>query len=660
MTWMPKELDPIKYARMFVSESSEYLRVMNDSMLELEKSPDDRELVDRMFRSAHTVKGMASMIGYHAVEELAHVIEDMLGQVRDGHMAPTGETAEMVFKGLDALEEMVEAVARGQQPKDRVDVVQEIRELLAAFASANVEERDSASGQWGDDTATTERVTPQEEPSKDGHVEDTITVVIRLGRRCSLPSARALVIIKELAKGAEILASTPTAFEIEKEAVFEDLSVVARPGKKFRESLRRIAAMTDVELLLVGSEGVPRDRWQKITREEASSSTTGKEAAHGQTVRVTMGKLDDLLDSVGELVIGRNRLIQKASTQEDHELLEISTLIDRLTSDIQSRVLGIRMISLDSVMSRFPRMVRDIAKSEGKEAELVVESGNIELDRTVADRIVDPMMHLLRNCVDHGIEPVEERVRAGKRPKGLVRIVASKQQDHVLIEVSDDGKGIDFDAVRKTAVANGTLTAPEAESASGRELIDLLFRAGFSTKANVTEVSGRGVGLDVVRKSVEGLGGTVMVSSSRGAGTTFSLSLPLTLAIVEAMLVGIDEQTYAVPMSTIVETHRFEPGEIRFIRNHEVVQLRGEVLPLIRMRDFFGIDLLKRGSIDTLVVQSRDRRAALEVDELVGHQQIVVKPPDQRLGRVRGISGGTILGSGRVALILDVDSVLGG
>jgi len=305
-------------------------------------------------------------------------------------------------------------------------------------------------------------------------------------------------------------------------------------------------------------------------------------------------------------------------------------------------------------------MVRDIAKNEGKEVELVVESGNIELDRTVADKIAEPMVHLLRNCVDHGIETVEERTKLGKRPKGLIRIVASKQQDHVLIEVSDDGRGIDFDLVRRAAVAKGIMNALQVDSASGKELIDLLFRAGFSTKTEVTDVSGRGVGLDVVKRSVEELGGSIMVNSSKGAGTTFSLWLPFTLAIIDAMLIGIHDQTYAVPMGTIVETHNYEMSEVKLIRSREVVQLRGEVLPLIRMREFFGLEKVEKDSINTLVVQSRDRRAALEVDELIGHQQIVVKSLDQRLRRVRGISGGTILGSGKIALILDVESIIGG
>jgi two-component system chemotaxis sensor kinase CheA len=375
-----------------------------------------------------------------------------------------------------------------------------------------------------------------------------------------------------------------------------------------------------------------------------------------------MDKLDDLLDNVGELVIGRSRLLDKASTRDDYELQEISALIDKLTSDIQSKVLGIRMIPLDVVMSRFPRMVRDLSKNEGKEVELLVEGGSIELDRTVVDRITEPMMHLLRNCIDHGIETVDERVRLGKRAKGLIRIVASKQQDHVLIEVSDDGKGIDFDQIRKVAVAKSSMTQSQADAASGRELLDLLFKPGFSTMTKVTEVSGRGVGLDVVKKAVEDLGGSVMVATSKGAGTTFSLWLPFTLAIIEAMLVGIADQTYAVAMGTIVESHKFEKDEIKTVRRREVVQLRGEVLPLIRMREFFGLERSaeKPEGMNTLVVQSRDRRAALEVDELLGHQQIVVKGLDRRLRKVKGISGGTILGSGKIALILDVDSILGG
>jgi two-component system chemotaxis sensor kinase CheA len=653
---VPKEIDMNKYARMFVSESGECLRTMNDSLLELEKDPGNKELVDKLFRSAHTIKGMAGMMGYKPVQETAHEIENVLGAIRDGHLAPTGKISEVLFGALDALDGMVETLDRGEQPQERPAVVEALK---AALTSVPIEEHRDSGLVAEADTAKAVKMQEREKHSKRS-AKDTVTVAIKLGRRCSLPSARAMVIIKELGKSSEVLRSIPTESEIVSETAFEELSVVLQPGELLQDALKRVVAMTDVDFLLVGSTNVPREKWQRMARQEPASATIGQETAHVQTVKVGMDKLDDLLDNVGELVIGRSRLLQKASARDDYELLEISALIDKLTSDIQSRVLGIRMIPLDMVMSRFPRMVRDIAKSEGKEVELVLESANIELDRTVADRIAEPMVHLLRNCVDHGIETEEERTRIGKRPTGLIRIVASKQQDHVLIEVSDDGKGIDFDSVRNMAIAKGLMTASQAEAASGKELTDLLFRAGFSTKTEVTDVSGRGVGLDVVKRSVEELGGSIMVTTSKGAGTTFSLWLPFTLAIIDAMLVGIHDQTYAVPMGTIVETHRYESVEVKLIRNREVVQLRGEVLPLIRMREFFGLEKVERDSINTLVVQSRDRRAALEVDDLIGHQQIVVKSLDQRLRRVRGISGGTILGSGKIALILDVESILGG
>jgi two-component system chemotaxis sensor kinase CheA len=644
---MPKELDMNKYRKLFVSESREFLRQMNDSMVQLEERPGDRELVDQMFRACHSIKGMAGMMNMKTVQDTAHALEDILGAVRDGRLEPTGRVAEAVYKGLDALDAMVLAVEGGQEISDATPLINELRASISAP---------------GPSPAKKEK--PQEskkKPAKEEEaVDDTLSLVVRLGRRCSLPSARAVVILKELSKAADILSNRPTDEEIDKEATFEELTVSLTPGDKIHEAIRRVASMTDVEEVRYGKTSEPQDRWQRLSR-KASAVATPTDLAPAQTVRVGMDKLDDLLDNVGELVIGRSRLLEKATVRDDHELLEISSLIDKLTSDIQSRVLEIRMIPLDLVMSRFPRMVRDISKSQGKEVELVVEGGGIELDRTVVDMIAEPMMHLIRNCIDHGIETVEERTKAGKRSKGLIRIVASKQQDHVLIEVSDDGKGVDLERTKEAAVSKGVMTREQADAASGRELIDLLFRPGFSTKKEVTEVSGRGVGLDVVKRNVEDLGGKIMVSSSKGAGTTFSMWLPFTLAIIEAMLVSIADQTYAIPMSTIVESHRYLPSEVKTIRSREVVQLRGEVLPLISMRTFFGVEARPRSdAINTVVVQSRDRRATLEVDELLGHQQIVVKPLDQRLRKVKGVSGGTILGSGSIALILDVDSILGG
>jgi len=641
---LAKDIDLNKYSKLFVSESRESLRIMNDALLELEKNPEDKELVDRIFRSAHTIKGMAGMMNFKAVVETAHAIEDVLGGIRDGRLQLKENVVETIFTGFDTLDAMVIAVEASAEIRENPGLIQQLRGLLSD---------------------TSERPTPKKkvpEAEPEPVKSKTTTVTIRLGRRCSLPSARAMVILKELGKASEIVESSPTEADIEREHVFEELTVVLEPTEKLQEALRRVIAMSDVDEVLVGMTGESREKWHKLTKQEVSASAASSDVLPAQTVKVGMDKLDDLLDNVGELVIGRSRLLEKASARDDFELQEISALIDKLTSDIQSKVLGIRMIPLDVVMSRFPRMVRDISKNEGKEVELLVEGGSIELDRTVVDRITEPMMHLLRNCVDHGIETTDERIHAGKKAKGLIRIVASKQQDHVLIEVSDDGKGIDYDQIRKAAVRKGVMPQGQADAASGRELLDLLFNPGFSTKSEVTEVSGRGVGLDVVKRAVEELGGSVMVTSSKGAGTTFSLWLPFTLAIIEAMLVGIADQTYAVAMGAIVESHKFEKDEIKTIRGREVVQLRGEVLPLIRMGEFFGISKPPETpeGINTLLVQSRDRRVALQVDELIGHQQIVVKGLDRRLRKVRGISGGTILGSGKIALILDVDSIIGG
>jgi len=639
---LAKDLDMAKYRKMFVSEAREALRQSNDTMLELENDPGNHELIDKVFRSCHTIKGMAGMMNMKPVVELAHAMEEVLNAVRDKRLKSTGEVAELLFEGLDALDAMVTDVEKGQPSVEKDALISGLKAAVEA-APKKQEEPEAVPEQTSAERAM------------------TTTVVVRLGKKCSLPSARALVIVKELRKGSDIVETKPSDEEIEAEVLFEELTIVLEPGPKFQEALKRVVAMTDVDEVHTGPSGEPREKWKRMSRQEAAPAAVTAEAASLQTVRVGMDKLDDLLDDVGELVIGRSRLLDMTTRQEDYQLHEVSSLIDKLTSDIQSKVLGIRMIQLDMVMSRFPRMVRDIAKSQGKEVELVVEGGGIELDRTVVDKITDPMVHILRNSIDHGIETTEERTKAGKRPKGLIRIVASKQQDHVLIEVSDDGKGIDFDEIRRTAVAKGMLSQQQAEGVLGRDLLDLLFRPGFSTKKEVTEVSGRGVGMDIVKKNVEDLGGSVMISTSKGAGTTISLWLPFTLAIIEAMLVDIGGQMYAVPMGSIVESHRYALDELKLIRGREVVQLRGEVLPLIRMREFFGIEGSKAvGGINSLIVQSRDRRAALEVDELLGHQQIVVKSLDKRLRKVRGLSGGTILGSGKIALIIDIDSIIGG
>ena len=632
-----------KYSKLFVTEAREALRVSNEAMLALEEDPGNSELLDKVFRNCHSIKGMAGMMNMQVVTDTAHAIEDVLSAVREGKLIPTGSVSETVFKGLDALDSMVSAIEGGKEVVRDQELIDALHALLTAPPKAAQKKEGKSS-------------------KKAAAKASTNTVIVKFGKKCSLPSARAMVILKDLGKASVVIETIPTEDEIEHEHVFEELTVVVEPGEKLKEVVRRISSMPDVEQISLGESDKPRESWETISKQEPASAGTAADSAVKQTVRVGMDKLDDLLDDVGELVIGRSRLMEKAASREDYELKDISMLIDKLTSNIQEKVLGIRMIPLDTVMSRYPRMVRDLAKSEGKEIELVVEGGNIELDRTVVDRITEPIMHLLRNCIDHGIETPEEREKQGKKAKGLIRVVASKQQDHVLIEVSDDGRGIDVEKIRDAAVRKNVMSEVDAKNALSRDLIDLLFKPGFSTASLVTEVSGRGVGLDVVKKNVEALGGTAMVNTSKGAGTTFSLWLPFTLAIIEAMLVSIGDQSYAVPMGTVVESHRYEEVEVKQVRSREVVQLRGEVLPLIRMRGYFGLDKItdKRTHVNTLVVQSRDRRAALEVDELLGHQQIVVKPLDQRLRNVNGISGGTILGSGSIALILDVDSILGG
>jgi len=644
---MAKELDMNKYLKLFVTEARECLRVLNASMLDLEKEPENTEIVDQMFRTCHSMKGMAAMMNLNAVTETSHALEDVFTALRDKRLKAVPAITDVILSSLDTLEAMVESVEKTKTADPKPEVVASLKQMIQRPPEKAAHEA---------------KARPQPKKVEEKPDEETTTVAIKFGRRCALPAARAIVILKELEKCSSIVSTTPTEDEIEHEHAFEEFVVELDPGPRFHETLKRISAMTDIDEVRSGSTLEPKDKWTRMGKQDVDHHAASvPEAQLPQTVKVGMDKLDDLLDDVGELVIGRSRLLEKSIIHEDPELDDISNVIDKLTKDIQSKVLEIRMIPLEMVMGRFPRMVRDLAKNEGKEVELVVESGNIELDRTVVDKISEPLMHILRNCVDHGIESVEERKAAGKNPKGLIRIVASKQQDHVLIEVSDDGSGIDFDKIRASAVQKGLMTPEDANAALGRDLMDLLFRPGFSTAKKVTEVSGRGVGLDVVKSNVEDLGGSVIVNTSKGAGTTFSLWLPFTLAIIDAMLVVIADQNYAIPMSTIVESHKYDLAEIKTIRSREVVQLRGEVLPLLRMRDFFGLEPgPKKDHINTLIVQSRDKRAAIEVDDLAGHLQIVVKGLDQRLRRAKGVSGGTILGSGKIALILDVDTILGG
>jgi two-component system chemotaxis sensor kinase CheA len=650
---LAEELDVRKYSKMFASEAAELLQSLNDSMVQLERDPESKEVMEEMFRSFHTLKGMASMMNLDPVTDLAHALEDIMAAVRDGQLEPKGPVADGIFSGLDALDSMVKAFTKSRQVAENPKLMSALSELLKHAARKTATESPSEVEQ-GKKRAGKRSSRARKGERKAGE----FTVKVKLARKCSLPSARAKVILRELAKVASVTSSSPSSDEIEEMAIFDELTATIVGSGGFEAVIKRIAAMSDVDEVLLGSKAEPMERWRVYSKSQRAPVTT--EASPVQTVRVGMDKLDNLLDNIGELVIGRNRLLEKATDEGDFELSEISAAIDKLASDIQNQVLSIRMIPLDMMMARFHRMVRDMAKEQRKEVELVVEGGSIELDRTIVDKISDPIMHLIRNSMDHGVESPAERREAKKRPAGTIRIVASKQQDHVLIEVSDDGRGVDFEAIRRKAVEKRLMSKDEAQAALGRDLVDLLFQPGFSTKEEVTEVSGRGVGLDVVKSNVESLGGSVMMNTTAGAGTTFSLWLPFTLAIIDAMILTLGDQIYAMPMGSIVESHTFAPEEVKTIRGRDVVTLRGEVLPLVNLREFFGMDPVPAPHpINTLIVQSRDRRAALEVDDLLEHQEIVVKGLDERLRRVRGVSGGTILGRGNIALILDVDSILG-
>lgn len=672
-------MDTSQYMSMFLEESLDNLQTLNESLLDLEQNPEDTDKVNEIFRVAHTIKGMAATMGFTDLAELTHKMEDVLAEFRAGELKVTQDVVTVLFDCLDTLERMVDNVQEGSDESIDIDgimkALEDIKERGVSgrdIAPKEVEVNNSPAGTNTSLQLNQYDTSVIKQANEKGY--NAIELNITLSENTLLKSARAFLIVKDLEEHGEILKSDPSTEEIENEEFDFELKFILITKNNVDEILQVVNGISEVvkvEGNLVELEPVeekkeeqkaesnakqpkvaPKGKQNQPAAKKASPKKEMKKAH--QSVRVDLERIDNLMNMVSELVIYRTRLEQIVVSQKSPELNETLEQVGRTTSDLQDLVMKIRMLPLDTVFNRFPRMIRDISVELNKEINFVIEGAETELDRTVIDEIGEPLIHLLRNAADHGIESKEERVAKGKTPVGTVKLVAYQEGTKALIKVIDDGAGINVEKVKAKAEERGINT----EGLSENDIKNLIFAQGFSTNEVVTDISGRGVGMDVVKTKIAALGGTVDLYSEEGKGSTFVIKLPLTLQIIQALLVKVGEDTLAISLGFIDRVIDYKEENIKRSNGKEVIVYRENVIPLIRLNETLDIESSETDKKFVIIVNVGDKTIGLLVDSLLGQQEIVIKPLGKTLKNLDQYIGATILGNGLVTLILDVGALL--
>lgn len=673
-----------QYMEMFLDESREHLQSLNDGLLSLENDPEDLSVLNEIFRNAHTLKGMSATMGYTKTAELTHDMENLLDMLRKEQLKVSSEIIDVIFKCVDSLQEMVENIGNGES-EDLVDVSDLVRQVNAIAKGESVE---AAAPAAADAPAPVEA-----KPSFElNDTEKTVIaeaknsglvpylVHVEISDSCLLKSARSYMVMNALDELGDVIKSIPPAEDLEQEKFdrsFDVAIVTDQDAKTVESAVSAISEITVVEVAELkeedkapAPEAKPADAPKKDEPKQAAVKSAEKKApakaekkvhVGGQSVRVDIEKLDTLMNLVGELVTNKVRLEQIGMTHRLTELTETLEQMDRVTTDLQSVVMKVRMVPVSQVFNRFPRMARDLAKELNKDINLTIEGEETELDRTVIDEIGDPLMHLLRNSLDHGVEHPDEREAKGKPRTGEVGLIARHEGNNVVIMVTDDGSGINADKVRNKAVEKGMISRDEADSLPDADAVRLIFLPGFSTAETITDVSGRGVGMDVVRSKIESLGGHVDVETKIDEGSVFKIKLPLTLAIIQAMLVKVQDEMYAIPLGSIDSTINITPDDIKTVQNKEVIVLRGQIIPITRLGEVLSVPKGTESvdnDIFVVVVHVGDHKIGIVVDNLIGQQEIVIKTLGKLLSGLKMLAGATVLGDGHVAMILDVSALM--
>jgi two-component system, chemotaxis family, sensor kinase CheA len=654
--------DRSEFVQYFRDETDELLQGIDGDLLRLEQFVDtgaiDLELVNSLFRALHTIKGSAGMLEFAAVQQVAHKLENVYDLLRKDRMPLTESGVNLLFEGRDVLTGLIRAATSGAEAPSGVE---EYVERLDAFAAIYDSVAQVIEGPRPESDSEEEDLTPVD----DARIAAFEADVARLLAEAETNPETAPATAPETQ--AAPAPAGPSDADIAAAQAAVDALFAA-------ESAAASAALEPFAAAFVREPETPQPKTAPKANGSATSAETKRPASvKNQTIRVDIERLDLLLNLVGELVINRTRISDIASTlgrelgTNGHaqnglgtlakDLSESSALLARTTNEIQESIMKVRMVPIGQVFDRFPRMVRDLAKARGKEIHLEIAGAETDLDKTIVDEVGEPLMHLIRNCVDHGIEPPDVREARGKPRHGTVKLNAYHEGNQVIIEVSDDGGGIDLQRVREKAIRIGAID--ESDRLNDREIIELIFTPGFSTAAQVTDVSGRGVGMDVVKKNILRLKGVFDVDSVQGEGTKFTMKLPLTLAIIQALLVNVADELYSIPLDSVIESQRIDAADVRTVHGGEVITLRGQVVPLIRIAEFFRLDAPRDPEkVMIVIVGLQGRQVGLVVDSFQGEQEIVIKPLSDVIGRIAGISGATILGNGSISLIIDVHSLV--
>ncbi|WP_410510840.1 chemotaxis protein CheA [Paenibacillus sp. BR2-3] len=691
-------MDMNQYLSMFIDESNDHLQSLNENMMGLEANPEDLSIVQVIFRSAHTLKGMAATMGYEDLASLTHQMENVLDLVRNGKLRMQDFIFDTLFKSLDALESMVENITGGGDGKADVS---SIVASLQAIVRGEIPAADGASVAGSvpapDKGANTPILLDEfqfsvlEQSIQEGHKVIYVEVTIR--QDCQLKAVRAYMVFDLLERSGEVVKSFPSVQDIEQEKFDQSFSLYYITQKEAEEIQTMVLSLSEIDK--VTAVTLDRESLEQLGQEAAATlevpapiapSATSSPAAvapvpavqskeegpkaaaraasggaPSRTIRVDIERLDVLMNLFSELLIDRVRLEQLASEVQNQDLTETVEHMSRVSADLQNIVMKLRMVPVDTVFNRFPRMVRDLAKSLDKKVDLVVTGAETELDRTVIDEIGDPLVHLLRNAVDHGVESIADRIAAGKPETGTINLRAFHSGNHVFIEIEEDGAGISREKVLKSALKKGVITPDQASGMTDSEVYQLLFAPGFSTAEVISDISGRGVGLDVVKAKITSLGGNVTIYSTLGKGTNFSVQLPLTLSIIAAMLIRLGSEKFAIPLSSIVETGIVKKSQIRTIHGNKMLEFRNTHIPLVSLSRIFSIpdyDESTEDETEIVVVRKGERLVALAVQDFIGQNEIVIKNLGKYLPEVQGISGATILGDGQVALIIDPNAFI--
>ncbi|HHV27255.1 MAG TPA: chemotaxis protein CheA [Tissierellia bacterium] len=660
------DLDINQYLDIFVEESKEHLESMNDILLELEKDTDNKDLLNELFRISHTLKGMAGTMGFTNMANLTHDMEDVLQAIRSDEIKINTKIVDILFECLDSLEFSANYVSENgkEDGNEHLELIGKLKDLL----NDDKEQSNGKDGFKGSEKYDEYVISAVKQAKEKGL--DSYKIYIRLSEDCMLKSARAFIIFNTIESFSEIIYSYPSVEDIEDEKFDLEFSLVIVTDHKkdeIKEEIERISEIDEVnigpvEMDLTKKQVNKKEKSKKSidknnVNRKSTSNNIAKTNRVGKTVRVDIDRLDTLMNLVSELIIIKTRMEDMSGTTSKEDMNEAIEYLERITTNLHDAVMKVRMVPIERVFNRFPRMVRDLSKELDKEINLEMSGEETEVDRTVIDEIGDPLIHLIRNSIDHGIEHPDERIKLGKDKEGTVKLKAYPDGNNVVIEVEDDGAGIDHEKVKKKAIEKEIITEQDAEILTKEESVELLFKAGFSTSDIVSDVSGRGVGLDVVKSKIESINGSIEVETFQGKGTRFIIRIPLTLAIIQGLLVKLGEEIYAIPLSSISEITILESEKIRKVQGQEIILYRDKTLPIVRLNSLVGIEDKNMDELTVVIVRKGDKQAGLIVDDLIGQQEIVIKPLGKFLSNIKYLAGATILGNGKISLILDVNSL---